>query len=254
MTAWHISADDPLAIAAVAAVQAGDATTLERLLRNHPGLAAARLGTPEKSRTLLHAATDWPGHFPNGPATVAALLAVGADVNARMVGPPPRPRCTGPPAATTSSSWTPCWTPGPTSRRLGGHRRRHAPGRRGRLRAVAGGPSAGRARGGSQPVAGRRAGAAGPRRGVLHGGGAARLGRGEQRFLVRLPRRAAGDGGVSLGAGGGAEPGRPRQPHPAGRGPAERGRGRGRLAARAGCPGRWRHGMSRPGERRQTPP
>jgi ankyrin repeat protein len=39
------------------------------------------------SRTLLHAATDWPGHFPNNAATVAALIEAGADVNARFTGP-----------------------------------------------------------------------------------------------------------------------------------------------------------------------
>ena len=39
------------------------------------------------SRTLLHAATDWPGHFPNNPATVRALVAAGADVDARFTGP-----------------------------------------------------------------------------------------------------------------------------------------------------------------------
>jgi ankyrin repeat protein len=39
------------------------------------------------SRTLLHVAADWPGHYPNGAATVAALIAAGADVNARFTGP-----------------------------------------------------------------------------------------------------------------------------------------------------------------------
>jgi ankyrin repeat protein len=39
------------------------------------------------SRTLLHVVTDWPGHYPNGPDTVAALVEAGADVNARFTGP-----------------------------------------------------------------------------------------------------------------------------------------------------------------------
>jgi ankyrin repeat protein len=39
------------------------------------------------SRTLLHVATDWPGHFPNNAATVSALIGAGADVDARFAGP-----------------------------------------------------------------------------------------------------------------------------------------------------------------------
>jgi uncharacterized protein len=39
------------------------------------------------SRSVLHVATDWPGHFPNVGATIAALVAAGADVNARFRGP-----------------------------------------------------------------------------------------------------------------------------------------------------------------------
>ena len=38
------------------------------------------------ARSLLHVATDWPGHFPNGPATIAALVEAGADVDARFIG------------------------------------------------------------------------------------------------------------------------------------------------------------------------
>jgi ankyrin repeat protein len=83
-----IPADDPLALEATAAVQTGDLDALERLLATHPELATAQIGDDGCSRTLLHAATDWPGHFPNGPAVVARLVQAGADVNARWVGDP----------------------------------------------------------------------------------------------------------------------------------------------------------------------
>jgi uncharacterized protein len=80
---------DPLAVAVVEAIQTGDQERLARLLATHPGLATARLGDDRlggMTRTLLHAATDWPGHFPNGPATVALLVEAGAEVNARFGG------------------------------------------------------------------------------------------------------------------------------------------------------------------------
>jgi ankyrin repeat protein len=80
---------DPLAVAVVEAIQTGDQERLARLLATHPGLATARLGDDRPggmTRTLLHAATDWPGHFPNGPATVALLVEAGAEVNARFGG------------------------------------------------------------------------------------------------------------------------------------------------------------------------
>ena len=85
-----ISTEDPLAVAAVEAIHAGEVETLKRLLRENPDLATARLGDDDPdgmSRTLLHVVTDWPGHFPNGAATVAALVEAGADVNARFHGP-----------------------------------------------------------------------------------------------------------------------------------------------------------------------
>jgi uncharacterized protein len=83
-----IRADDPRAVAAVEAIHAGDHQALERLLVDHPDLATARLTDPScgDERTLLHVVTDWPGHFPNGPGTVAALVAAGADVNAPFGG------------------------------------------------------------------------------------------------------------------------------------------------------------------------
>jgi hypothetical protein len=78
-----LSAEDPLALAAVEAIHAGDVGALQRLLAEHPGLATATIGP----RTLLHVATDWPGHFPGVARTVPALIAAGADVNARFTGP-----------------------------------------------------------------------------------------------------------------------------------------------------------------------
>src|SRR5262249_2107317 len=39
------------------------------------------------SCTLLHIATDWPGHFLNSPKTIVSLVAAGADVNARFQDP-----------------------------------------------------------------------------------------------------------------------------------------------------------------------
>ncbi len=83
----------PLGGAVTQAIRAGDIAALRRLLDEHPGLAASGIGgspggrgCTDEVRSLLHVATDWPGHFPNGPAIVSALLAAGADVHARFVG------------------------------------------------------------------------------------------------------------------------------------------------------------------------
>lgn len=85
-----ISTEDPLAVAVVEAIHTGDLAALRRLLADHPGLVTTRVGDDDPhgmSRTLLHIASDWPGHFPNGAGTVAVLAAAGADVNARFHGP-----------------------------------------------------------------------------------------------------------------------------------------------------------------------
>ncbi|GAA3446526.1 ankyrin repeat domain-containing protein [Planomonospora venezuelensis] len=82
-----LAVQDPVAVALTAAIRSGDLEGLRRLLAERPGLAAARIGDTGMSRTALHAATDWPGHFPYGPQVVAALIAAGADVNARFAGP-----------------------------------------------------------------------------------------------------------------------------------------------------------------------
>lgn len=84
-----IAADDPLAVEATQVVQAGNLERLAQLLQDNPSLITAHIGSyPEgMSRTLLHAATDWPGHFPNNPQVVQLLIDAGADVNARFSGP-----------------------------------------------------------------------------------------------------------------------------------------------------------------------
>ena len=85
----NLDPEDPLAVAVVGAIRTGDLEGLGRLLATHPGLATARLGDDRSggmTRTLLHVATDWPGHFPNGAATVALLVEAGAEVDARFEG------------------------------------------------------------------------------------------------------------------------------------------------------------------------
>ena len=81
---------DPVAVAAVAAIHRGRIDDLQKLLDEHPGLASARLGDDDPdgmSRSLLHVATDWPGHFPEVAATIGLLVAAGADVGTRFKGP-----------------------------------------------------------------------------------------------------------------------------------------------------------------------
>lgn len=78
-------------MAVVEAIRGGDLGTLARLLHENPGLATARVGDSrdcagEGRRSLPRVATDWPGNLPNGAATVALLIAAGADVDARFHG------------------------------------------------------------------------------------------------------------------------------------------------------------------------
>jgi uncharacterized protein len=85
-----IDTGEPIAVAVVQAIHDGDLPRLRELLADHPDLATARLGTDAPdgmTRSLLHVATDWPGHYPNGVATVQALIEGGADVHARFTGP-----------------------------------------------------------------------------------------------------------------------------------------------------------------------
>ncbi|QES03041.1 ankyrin repeat domain-containing protein [Streptomyces venezuelae ATCC 10712] len=90
-TPLTLASRDPLALAVTEAVTTGDLDTLRGLLAAHPGLARARVvedreGRGPGGRTLLHLATDWPGHRPRGPETVALLVAAGADPDARFTG------------------------------------------------------------------------------------------------------------------------------------------------------------------------
>lgn len=89
-----MSKDHPLVISVVKAIHTGDVPSLKRLLAENSGLATSRIAeigdgckSNGESRTLLHVATDWPGHFPNQAATAAALIEAGAEVNARFTGP-----------------------------------------------------------------------------------------------------------------------------------------------------------------------
>ncbi|MGW6140637.1 ankyrin repeat domain-containing protein [Streptomyces sp. NPDC055140] len=86
-----IDSQDPLAVAVTEAIRQGDVPALRHLLTENPGLASAGIAEtarPDCSgiRTLLHIATDWPGHIPNGPQVLAALVQAGADPDARFSG------------------------------------------------------------------------------------------------------------------------------------------------------------------------
>jgi len=81
----------PLATALLGAIRTGRVDDLARLLRDNPGASGWVIERPSAAGPsffypLLAAATDWPGKFPRVGATIAALLADGADVNARCAG------------------------------------------------------------------------------------------------------------------------------------------------------------------------
>lgn len=69
----------------VRAIRGGMVEELGALLEED-GLRARTVTVDEKGvgRTLLHVATDWPGHFPRVAETIAVLIAAGAEVNARV--------------------------------------------------------------------------------------------------------------------------------------------------------------------------
>ncbi|MEU6762744.1 ankyrin repeat domain-containing protein [Streptomyces sp. NPDC046853] len=80
---------DPLAISVTEAIRTGDLPALRQLLADHPALATDAIsqdGPAAGRRSLLHIATDWPGHYPRTEEVIAALVAAGADPDARFVG------------------------------------------------------------------------------------------------------------------------------------------------------------------------
>lgn len=100
----NIPVDDSLAVAVISAIHSGGIEVLERLLADNPGLATSRIVDAQGvARPLLHIATDWPGHFPNVAKTISALVAAGADVNAK-VPHPSRQECQETPLHSAASS------------------------------------------------------------------------------------------------------------------------------------------------------
>lgn len=75
--------------AVVEAIREGRVDDLRNLLAEAPGLLTRGVRSearPDEVRTLLHVATDWPGHFPNAVQTVALLVELGVDVDAPFRG------------------------------------------------------------------------------------------------------------------------------------------------------------------------
>jgi uncharacterized protein len=64
-------------------IRRGDVSALESFLSEAPQAVRDRI---DGQRTLLHIATDWPGHFPNVQQTIRLLAERGADLNAPFHG------------------------------------------------------------------------------------------------------------------------------------------------------------------------
>ncbi len=71
----------------VDAIHAGEVIRVRDLVAENLDLACARLVDDKGgSGTPLHAVTEWPGYFPNGPEIVSILIGLGADPNVRCRG------------------------------------------------------------------------------------------------------------------------------------------------------------------------
>jgi ankyrin repeat protein len=85
--ALRLPKDGPLARTLVDAIHVGDVTQVRDLVSENPYLAGARIVDDKGgSGTPLHAVTDWPGYFPNGPEIVSILIDSGADPNVAVEG------------------------------------------------------------------------------------------------------------------------------------------------------------------------
>lgn len=82
-----ISDKDPMAVELSSAIKSGNLEALQKLLHDDSSQGAASIvDSRGVHRTLLHIASDWPGHYPNARAVVTALVKAGADPNAQIVG------------------------------------------------------------------------------------------------------------------------------------------------------------------------
>jgi uncharacterized protein len=85
--ALRLPRDEPLARTLVDAIHAGDVARVSELVAENADLASARIVDGKGgSGSLLHAVTDWPGYFPNGPEIVSILIGSGADPNVAVEG------------------------------------------------------------------------------------------------------------------------------------------------------------------------
>lgn len=96
--------NEPLVRALVDAIHTGEVERVRELVTQNEGLASARIVDDKGgSGTSLHAVTDWPGYFPNGPQIVSILIGAGADPNGAVEGSwHVRRRCIGQQVVTTS--------------------------------------------------------------------------------------------------------------------------------------------------------
>lgn len=79
--------NEPLVRALVDAIHTGEVERVRELVTENEGLASARIVDDKGgSGTSLHAVTDWPGYFPNGPQIVSILIGAGADPNGAVEG------------------------------------------------------------------------------------------------------------------------------------------------------------------------